>query len=215
MVHIGRSCKKRLVFQRSPVVSAALFAATLTSATLFSLPCKSQPAPNAAPAGPPSRVLPPTTSSETKRPQPLPPVALQLVQSDEIGDTFELIDASYTLDGELLHGVSAAVTGLPKQNRYEVFRGLVAAGARQFGVRLLLRGRGLGVFTYMRGYQVQLMAHRRLSLARGPRRVVVRLRERPIDFIQRRFYIEIEVTPSIVPSRRVPRQQVLGSLLKR
>ena len=76
-----------------------------------------------------------------------------LVHRNEMGSSFYLESVAYALDGAPIYSKSDVDGDLEKREEFEVFDGRVTPGNHQVAVRLVYRGHGYGIFSYLEGYR--------------------------------------------------------------
>jgi len=72
---------------------------------------------------------------------------------NEMGGTFALNSVAYALDGAPIFTKTDKKGDLANQQDFEIFNGRIVPGQHQIAVRLVYRGRGYGVFSYLEGYK--------------------------------------------------------------
>lgn len=72
---------------------------------------------------------------------------------DETTNAFKLVSAKVFLDGAVQYDRH---DGIADQKTLPVFTGAIAAGDHTVRVNIVLQGNGYGVFTYLRGYKINL-----------------------------------------------------------
>jgi hypothetical protein len=76
-----------------------------------------------------------------------------LVHKNEMGGSFALDSVAYALDGAPILTRTDKDGDLAKRPEFEIFNGRIVPGQHQVAVRLVYRGRGFGVFSYLEGYK--------------------------------------------------------------
>ena len=76
-----------------------------------------------------------------------------LVHKNEMGGSFALDSVAYALDGAPILTRTDKDGDLAKRPEFEIFNGRIVPGQHQIAVRLVYRGRGFGVFSYLEGYK--------------------------------------------------------------
>ncbi|HVO21956.1 MAG TPA: dihydrolipoamide acetyltransferase [Anaeromyxobacter sp.] len=76
-----------------------------------------------------------------------------LVHRNEMGSSFYLESVAYALDGAPVYSKADVDGDLEKREEFEVFDGRVTPGNHQVAVRLVYRGHGYGIFSYLEGYK--------------------------------------------------------------
>ena len=82
-----------------------------------------------------------------------------LFHRNEMGDSFVLESVAYALDGAPIFTRTDDDTGdLSKHPELEIFNGRIVPGQHQVAVRLVYRGHGYGVFSYLEGYRFKVQS---------------------------------------------------------
>ncbi|WP_375771735.1 dihydrolipoamide acetyltransferase [Archangium gephyra] len=82
-----------------------------------------------------------------------------LVHRNEMGDSFVLESVAYALDGAPIYTrTDEASEELSKNREFEIFKGRIVPGQHQVAVRLVYRGHGYGVFSYLEGYRFKVQS---------------------------------------------------------
>jgi hypothetical protein len=76
-----------------------------------------------------------------------------LVHKNDMGGSFALESVAYALDGAPILTRTDKDGDLSKRPEFEIFNGRIVPGQHQIAVRLIYRGRGFGVFSYLEGYK--------------------------------------------------------------
>jgi hypothetical protein len=76
-----------------------------------------------------------------------------LVHKNDMGGTFALESVAYALDGSPILTRTDKDGDLSKRPEFEIFNGRIVPGQHQVAVRLVYRGKGFGVFSYLEGYK--------------------------------------------------------------
>jgi hypothetical protein len=79
-----------------------------------------------------------------------------LVHRNEMGESFVLESVAYALDGAPIFTRTEAEGELGKSQELEFFNGRIVPGQHQIAVRLVYRGHGYGVFSYLEGYRFKV-----------------------------------------------------------
>jgi hypothetical protein len=72
---------------------------------------------------------------------------------NDMGGTFALESVAYALDGAPIFTKVDKNGDLASRPEIEIFNGRIVPGQHQIAVRLVYRGRGYGVFSYLEGYK--------------------------------------------------------------
>jgi hypothetical protein len=81
-----------------------------------------------------------------------------LVHRNEMGATFVLESVTYILDGAPIFTRVDQDGDLARQKEIEIFNGRIVPGTHQIGVRLVFRGSGYGVFSYLNDYRFRVQS---------------------------------------------------------
>jgi hypothetical protein len=81
-----------------------------------------------------------------------------LVHRNEMGDSFVLESVAYALDGAPIFTRTDDDGDLSKHPELEIFNGRIVPGQHQIAVRLVYRGHGFGVFSYLEGYRFKVQS---------------------------------------------------------
>ena len=76
-----------------------------------------------------------------------------LVHKNDMGGSFALDSVAYALDGAPILTRTDKDGDLSKRPEFEIFNGRIVPGQHQIAVRLIYRGKGFGVFSYLEGYK--------------------------------------------------------------
>ena len=76
-----------------------------------------------------------------------------LVHKNEMGGTFALESVAYALDGAPILTRSDKDGDLANRPEFEIFNGRIVPGQHQVAVKLIYKGKGFGVFSYLEGYK--------------------------------------------------------------
>ncbi len=77
---------------------------------------------------------------------------------NEMGAQFVLESATYTIDGAPVYTKVDKEGDLDKREEFEIFNGRVVPGNHQVTVKLVYRGHGYGVFSYLDGYRFKVQS---------------------------------------------------------
>lgn len=81
-----------------------------------------------------------------------------LVHKNEMGSSFVLESVAYALDGAPVFTKVDANGDLDKREEFEIFNGRIVPGQHQIAVRMVYRGHGYGVFSYLEGYKFKVQS---------------------------------------------------------
>ncbi|MGZ6133862.1 MAG: dihydrolipoamide acetyltransferase [Myxococcaceae bacterium] len=76
-----------------------------------------------------------------------------LVHKNEMGGSFALESVAYALDGAPILTRTDKDGDLAGRPEFEIFNGRIVPGQHQIAVRLVYKGKGFGVFSYLEGYK--------------------------------------------------------------
>jgi hypothetical protein len=81
-----------------------------------------------------------------------------IVHKNEMGGSFMLESVTYALDGAPIFTQVDTEGDLGKRLEFEIFNGRIVPGQHQIAVRLVYRGNGYGVFSYLEGYKFKVQS---------------------------------------------------------
>ncbi len=81
-----------------------------------------------------------------------------LFHKNEMGNSFVLESVAYALDGAPIFTKVNEDGELDKLEEFEIFNGRIVPGQHQVAVRLVYRGNGYGVFSYLEGYKFKVQS---------------------------------------------------------
>ncbi len=81
-----------------------------------------------------------------------------LFHRNEMGSSFVLESVAYALDGAPIFTKVDVDGDLSKREELEIFSGRIVPGPHQIAVRLVYRGNGYGVFSYLEGYKFKVQS---------------------------------------------------------
>jgi hypothetical protein len=81
-----------------------------------------------------------------------------LFHKNEMGSSFVLESVAYALDGAPIFTKVNDNGDLDKREEFEIFNGRIVPGQHQVAVRLVYRGNGYGVFSYLEGYKFKVQS---------------------------------------------------------
>ncbi len=80
-----------------------------------------------------------------------------LFHRNEMGNSFVLESVAYALDGAPIYTRTEESEDLKRQE-FEIFNGRIVPGQHQVAVKLVYRGHGYGVFSYLEGYRFKVQS---------------------------------------------------------
>ncbi len=80
----------------------------------------------------------------------------EIVFQNELSSAFRLTEAVFVLDGAVQYRKQDETGTLAAQETIPIFSGSIPSGDHTLQVLIKLRGHGYGVFSYLRGYEVEL-----------------------------------------------------------
>lgn len=86
---------------------------------------------------------------------------------NEMGAQFVLESVAYALDGAPIFTKVDAQGDLDKREEFEIFNGRIVPGNHQIAVRMVYRGHGYGIFSYLEGYKFKLQSNQTFSAEAG------------------------------------------------
>lgn len=81
-----------------------------------------------------------------------------LYHRNEMGNSFVLESVTYALDGAPIFTRTDESEDLAKREELEIFNGRIVPGQHQIAVKLVYRGHGYGVFSYLEGYRFKVQS---------------------------------------------------------
>lgn len=97
-----------------------------------------------------------------------------LIHKNEMGGSFQLESVAYALDGAPIFTKVDVDGDLSEREGFEIFNGRIVPGQHQIAVRLVYRGNGFGVFSYLEGYKFKVQSSYTFN-AEGGRVTTVRV----------------------------------------
>lgn len=86
---------------------------------------------------------------------------------NEMGAQFVLESVAYALDGAPIFTKVDANGDLDKREEFEIFNGRIVPGNHQIAVRMVYRGSGYGIFSYLEGYKFKLQSNQTFTAEGG------------------------------------------------
>jgi hypothetical protein len=86
---------------------------------------------------------------------------------NEMGSQFILESVAYALDGAPIFTKVDANGDLDKREEFEIFSGRIVPGNHQIAVRMVYRGHGYGIFSYLEGYKFKLQSNQTFNAEAG------------------------------------------------
>jgi hypothetical protein len=86
---------------------------------------------------------------------------------NEMGSQFILESVAYALDGAPIFTKVDAQGDLDKREEFEIFNGRIVPGNHQIAVRMVYRGHGYGIFSYLEGYKFKLQSNQTFTAEAG------------------------------------------------
>jgi hypothetical protein len=86
---------------------------------------------------------------------------------NEMGAQFVLESVSYALDGSPIFTKVDTNGDLDKKQEFEIFNGRIIPGNHLIAVRMVYRGSGFGVFSYLEGYKFKLQSNQTFNAEGG------------------------------------------------
>ena len=81
-----------------------------------------------------------------------------LFHKNEMGSSFVLESVAYALDGAPIFTKVDVNGDLDKREELEIFNGRIVPGQHQIAVRMVYRGHGYGIFSYLEGYKFKVQS---------------------------------------------------------
>lgn len=92
---------------------------------------------------------------------------LIIEHQNQMGSTFRLVRATYSLDGATIGTRVDEGGSLADQQSFSVFNGRVASGEHSVTVSLEYQGNGYGIFSYIRGYTFRSRSVQNFTVPEG------------------------------------------------
>ena len=86
---------------------------------------------------------------------------------NEMGSQFVLESVTYALDGAPVFTKVDTNGELDKKEEFEIFNGRIVPGTHQIVVRMVYRGSGYGIFSYLEGYKFKLQNNQTFTAEAG------------------------------------------------
>lgn len=86
---------------------------------------------------------------------------------NEMGSQFVLESVAYALDGAPIFTKVDTNGDLDKREEFEIFNGRIVPGNHQIAVRMVYRGHGYGIFSYLEGYKFKLQSNQTFNAEAG------------------------------------------------
>lgn len=86
---------------------------------------------------------------------------------NEMGAQFILESVAYALDGAPIFTKVDTTGELDKREEFEIFNGRIVPGNHQIAVRMVYRGHGYGIFSYLEGYKFKLQSNQTFNAEAG------------------------------------------------
>lgn len=90
-----------------------------------------------------------------------------LFHRNEMGAQFVLESVAYALDGAPIFTKVDDSGELDKREEFEIFNGRIVPGNHQIAVRMVYRGHGYGIFSYLEGYKFKLQSNQTFNAEAG------------------------------------------------
>jgi hypothetical protein len=81
-----------------------------------------------------------------------------LFHRNEMGSSFAIESVAYALDGAPIFTKVDVSGDLQNRKEFEIFNGRIVAGQHQIAVKVVYRGHGYGVFSYLEGYKFKVQS---------------------------------------------------------
>jgi len=86
---------------------------------------------------------------------------------NEMGSQFVLESVAYALDGAPIFTKVDTNGDLDRREEFEIFNGRIVPGNHQIAVRMVYRGHGFGIFSYLEGYKFKLQSNQTFNAEAG------------------------------------------------
>lgn len=91
---------------------------------------------------------------------------------NEMSSTFQLIKATYALDGVPIMTKSDETGRLAEMKEFDVYNGAIQPGSHTLSVQLVYQGSGYGVFSYLKSYKFNVKSSHTFVAGEGKATVV-------------------------------------------
>ena len=81
-----------------------------------------------------------------------------LLHRNEMGASFVIESVAYVLDGAPIYSKVDVNGDLQQRREFEIFNGRIVAGQHQISAKIVYRGHGYGVFSYLEGYKFKVQS---------------------------------------------------------
>ena len=81
-----------------------------------------------------------------------------LLHRNEMGSTFVIESVAYALDGAPIYTKVDVNGDLQNRREFEIFNGRIVSGQHQIAAKVVYRGHGYGVFSYLEGYKFKVQS---------------------------------------------------------
>ncbi len=81
-----------------------------------------------------------------------------LLHRNDMGSSFVVESVAYALDGAPIYTKVDVNGDLQKRREFEIFNGRIVAGQHQISAKIVYRGHGYGVFSYLEGYKFKVQS---------------------------------------------------------
>ncbi len=81
-----------------------------------------------------------------------------LLHRNEMGASFVIESVAYVLDGAPIYTKVDVHGDLQQRREFEIFNGRIVAGQHQISAKIVYRGHGYGVFSYLEGYKFKVQS---------------------------------------------------------
>ena len=92
---------------------------------------------------------------------------MKITHDDQIGNSFYLMSAAYSIDGTPVFSRSDQNGSLNKKRTFVLFTGSIRPGPHRLSIELKYRGNGFGVFSYLRGYRLRIRTSYAFNIQEG------------------------------------------------
>ncbi len=92
---------------------------------------------------------------------------LKITHNDQIGSSFYLMSAAYSIDGTPIFSRSDQNGSLNKKRTFMLFQGSIRPGPHRLSIELKYRGNGFGIFSYLRGYRLRIRTSYAFTIQEG------------------------------------------------
>jgi len=103
-------------------------------------------------------------AGEKNAPRVGPPGTIALSFEDALGDVFVLEEIELSVDGKIAVACGEKGGALDARSPFTLWRGSAGPGEHELALRLVYRGKGYGIFSYLSGYKFEVKSSHTVDL---------------------------------------------------